>query len=141
MYFKNEEDDNPGNYSEEQAKELCKLLDTNLKRLHIREVHVNEVGDNTSPILYRVRVSDQPTTALFDTVASMSVNSTRFFKILKHKLKIITCSRTLRGAEGEALIPKGECFLQVKIGKQTFRDRKVIVKNLNHDYIFGAAIQ
>ena len=30
-YFKNEEDDNPGNYSEEQAEELCKLLDTNSK--------------------------------------------------------------------------------------------------------------
>ena len=27
-YFKNK-DDNPGNYSEEQAEELCKLLDTN----------------------------------------------------------------------------------------------------------------
>ena len=28
-YFKNEEDDNPGDYLEEQAEELCKLLDTN----------------------------------------------------------------------------------------------------------------
>ena len=27
-YFENEEDDNPGNYSEEQAEKLCKLLDT-----------------------------------------------------------------------------------------------------------------
>ena len=26
-YFKNEEDDNPGNYSEEQAEVLCELLD------------------------------------------------------------------------------------------------------------------
>ena len=39
------------------------------------------------------------------------------------------------------MIPKGECFLQIKIGKQTFRDRVVIVNNLNHDYIIGAAIQ
>ena len=30
-YFKNEEDDNPGNYSEGQAEELCKLLDTDSK--------------------------------------------------------------------------------------------------------------
>ena len=29
VYFKNEEDDNPGNYSEEQVEELYKLLDTN----------------------------------------------------------------------------------------------------------------
>ena len=28
-YFKNKEDDNPGDYSEEQVLELCKLLDTN----------------------------------------------------------------------------------------------------------------
>ena len=27
-YFKNKEDANPGNYSEEQVEELCKLLDT-----------------------------------------------------------------------------------------------------------------
>ena len=30
-YFENEEDDIPGNYSEEQVEELCKLLDTNSK--------------------------------------------------------------------------------------------------------------
>ena len=30
-YFKNEEDDNLGDYSEEQAEELCKLLDTDSK--------------------------------------------------------------------------------------------------------------
>ena len=32
-------------------------------------------------------------------------------------------------------------FLQIKIGKQTFRDRIVIVNNLNHNYTIGAAIQ
>ena len=46
-----------------------------------------------------------------------------------------------RGARGEAVIPKGECFLQIKIGKQTFRDRIVIVHNPNHDYIIGTVIQ
>ena len=30
-YFKNEEDDNPGDYSEEQAEEPCKLLDNDFK--------------------------------------------------------------------------------------------------------------
>ena len=42
VYFKNE-DDNLGNSSEEQEEELCKLLDTNSKCLHIKEVHMNEV--------------------------------------------------------------------------------------------------
>ena len=41
---------------------------------------MNKVGDDTSPILYRVRVNDQPATALFDTGAS---------------------NRTLRGGGGE----------------------------------------
>ena len=27
---------------------------------------MNEVGDDTSPILYKVRVNDQPVTALFN---------------------------------------------------------------------------
>ena len=102
---------------------------------------MNEVGDYTSPILYRVRVNDQPAPVLFDTRASMSVISTRFFNSLKHKPKIIKCYRTLRGAGGEALMPKGECFLQVKIGKHTFRDRVVIVHNINCNCIIGAAIQ
>ena len=42
-YFKNKEDDNPGDCSEEQVEELCKLLDTDSKWLNIKEVHVNEV--------------------------------------------------------------------------------------------------
>ena len=102
---------------------------------------MKEVCDDTSPILYKVRVNDQPVTALFNTGASMSVISTRLFDSLKHKPKILLCNRTLRGAGGEALIPKGECFLEVKIGKQTFRGRVIIINNLNHDYIIGAVIQ
>ena len=64
-----------------------------------------------------------------------------FFDSLKHKLKIIKCSRTIKGAGGKALIPKGECFLQMKVSKQTYRDRVVIVHNLNHYYIIGTAMQ
>ena len=47
----------------------------------------------------------------------MNVTSTSFFDSLKHKPKILKCNRTLRGAGGEALIPKDEYFLQIKIGK------------------------
>ena len=71
----------------------------------------------------------------------MSVISTRFFNSLKYRQKILQCSRTFRGAGGEALSPKGECFLQIKIGKQMFRDRVVIINNLNQDYIIGTALQ
>ena len=71
----------------------------------------------------------------------MSVISTKFFNSLKHKPKVLQCNRPLGGAGGETLIPKGECFLQVKIGKKTLRDCIVIVNNLNHDYILGTAMQ
>ena len=50
----------------------------------------------------------------------MSVISTNLFDSLRHKPKLLQCNRALRGAGGEAPTPK--CFLQIKIGKQTFRD-------------------
>ena len=100
---------------------------------------MNKVGDDTSPIQYKFRVNDQQVTALFNTGASMSVISTRPFD--KPKPKILQCNRTLRGAGGEALIPKGECFLEIKIGKQMFRDRVVIINNLNCHYVIGTEIQ
>ena len=48
---------------------------------------MNEVGDDTSPILYKVTVNDQPVKALFDTGVSMNVISTKLFDSLKHKPK------------------------------------------------------
>ena len=87
------------------------------------------------------RVNDQTVIALFDTGTSMSVISIKLFNSLKHQPKILQCNQTLRGAGGEALIPKGECFLQIKIGKQTFRDRVVIINILNCNYIIGTVIQ
>ena len=65
----------------------------------------------------------------------------KLFDSLKHKPKVLQCNRALRGARGKALIPKGECFLQIKIGKKTFRDWVIIIKHLNCDYIISATIQ
>ena len=48
----------------------------------------------------------------------MSVILAKLFDSLKHKPKVLQCNTALRGAGGEALIPKGECFLQIKIGKK-----------------------
>ena len=44
----------------------------------------------------------------------MNVISIKLFDSLKHRPKILQCIRALRGAGGEAFIPKGECFLQIK---------------------------
>ena len=81
-----------------------------------------EVGDDTSPILHKDRVNDQTVIALLDTGVSIRVTSTKLFNSVKDNPKILQCNRTLRGAGGEALNPKGECFLQFKICKQPFRD-------------------
>ena len=70
---------------------------------------MNEVGDNTSLILYKVRVNNQLATALFNTGASTSVISTKLFDSLKHKPKILQCNRTLRGLEERYL------FLRVSV--------------------------
>ena len=74
---------------------------------------MNEVSDDTSPIPYKVQVNDQPVTAYFNTGASVGVISTNLFNSLKHKPKVLQCNKALGGAGGEALIPKGECFLQI----------------------------
>ena len=35
----------------------------------------------------------------------------------------------------------GECFVDIKIGNRMLRDRAIIIKNKNRDYIIGVAIQ
>ena len=36
---------------------------------------------------------------------------------------------------------KGECYIELKIGIRVLKDRVIIIKNLNRDYIIGVAIQ
>ena len=112
VYFENKEEDNPGIYSEEQPEELCKLLDSDSERLNVKEVHVNEVGNNTSPILYKVRVNDQPVTALFNTGVSMNVISTRLFDSLKHKPKYYNAIGHLEELEVRHLFLRVSVFYQ-----------------------------
>ena len=44
------------------------------------------------------------------------------------------------GAGREALIPVGECFIQLQIGKKTFKDRVIVIDSLKHNYILGQVL-
>ena len=62
-------------------------------------------------ILYKVRVNNLETDALYDTGVSISVMSKQFFEKLQNKPRLIKCKRNISGAGGEALVPVGECFI------------------------------
>ena len=42
---------------------------------------------------------------------------------------------------GDPLVPMGECFVDLKIGKRILRDRAIIIKNLSREYIIGVTIK
>ena len=54
--------------------------------------------------------------ALYDIGTSISVMSNNFFDKLQYKPKLIRCNRSISGVGGEALVPIGECFIQLQIG-------------------------
>ena len=60
-----------------------------------------------------------------------------FFDKLTNKPKLIQCNRNISGAGGETLIPEGEYFIQLQIGRKMFRDRVIVIENLKHNYILG----
>ena len=90
--------------------------------------------------MYRVKVNNQEVEALYDTGASISVMAEHFFERLQNKSKLIKCNRNISGAGGEALIPVGECFNQLWIGKKTFRDRVIVIENLKCNYILAQVL-
>ena len=46
-----------------------------------------------------------------------------FYDKLENKPKLVKCSKNISNSSGKALIPVGECFIQLQIGKKQFRDR------------------
>ena len=63
-----------------------------------------------------------------------------FFNKFINKPKLIKCNRTISIAGRGTLIPVGECFVQLQIGKKTFRDRILIIKTLMRNYILGKVL-
>ena len=106
---------------------------------YIKEVTIDEVNvDNVK--LYSIKVNKLEVEALHDTGASLSVMVRHFFERLPNKPKLIKCTRNISGVGGEALVPAGECFVQLQIGKKTFRYRVIIIENLKCNYILGQVL-
>ena len=108
----------------------------------MREVQVTKAEtEDSTPILYRVEANGILVAALFDTGAGMSVMSSKFFSSIFNKPKVFKCNRKVRSAGGDTLVPKVECYIKLRIGKRVLKDRVIIIKNLNRDYIIAVAIQ
>ena len=58
--------------------------------------------------------------ALFDTEASINAISSKFFRSLRHKFKVIPTNRKVVSADGNDLGPIGEVHLQFQLGKVVF---------------------
>ena len=91
--------------------------------------------------MYNVKVNNIEVEALYDTGMSISDMGKCFFDQLQVKPKLIRCNRSISGAGGEAIIPVGECFIQLQISKRTFQDRTIIIENLKHNYILDQVLQ
>ena len=66
--------------------------------------------------------------------------SHQFFNTLENKPKLIKCNRSTSGADGGTLIPVGECIVQVQIGKKVFRDRVIVIENVNKELYFSSCV-
>ena len=90
--------------------------------------------------MYKVKVNEVEVETLYDTGMSISVMAKHFFDVLQNKPKLIRCNRSISGAGREALIPVGECFIRLQIGKRPFQNRVIVKDNLKHNYILGKVL-
>ena len=91
-------------------------------------------------ILYKVRINNRQVNTLYGAGASISVMANYFYDKLQSKPKLAKCNKNILKASGKALIPIGECFVQLQISKKLFRDRVIVIKNLKHEYILGQVL-
>ena len=85
--------------------------------------------------MYKVRVNNIQVDALYDMGASIMAKC--FYNKIQNRPKLTKCNRNISSASGKALIPVGECFVQLQIGEKVFRDRAIVIQNLKCEYILG----
>ena len=98
---------------------------------------VNEVFREGLHALYKVKIGQVKTAALFDTGVSINAISSKFFSSLQQQLKVIPTKRKVVLADGDSLGPVGEVHLQFHLGNVVFHDRFIILDNLQCDIILG----
>ena len=80
--------------------------------------------------MYKVRIKNKQENTLYDTGTSISVLAKHFYDKLQNKPKLAKCGMNILNASGEALIPVGECFIQLQIGKKLFSDMAIVYSKL-----------
>ena len=131
-------------YHVEQAEQLLGTLrlsdsESNWLEARIKEVTIDEASSG-NVILYKVRINNKQVNALYDTGASISVMAKHFCNKLQSKPKLAKCSRNISNPSGNALIPTGECFVQLQISKKLFRNRVIVIQNLKCKYILSQVL-
>ena len=100
---------------------------------------IDEAGPG-NVILYKVRINNKQVNALYDNGAPISVMAKHFYDKLQSKPKLAKCSKNILNASGKVLIPVGECFVQLQIGKKLFTYRVIVIQNLKCEYILGQVL-
>ncbi|MEE8207514.1 MAG: retropepsin-like aspartic protease, partial [Nitrosomonadaceae bacterium] len=90
---------------------------------------------------YNVKIGNLTVTALFDSGAGISVMSEQCFRQIEPNPKLNKCGRTVTGAGGNDLEPIGETFITFTLGRKIFRDRVVVLRKLERNYILGLSWQ
>ena len=129
-------------YHVEQVEQLLGTLglsESDWLEASTKEVMIDKASSG-NVILYKVRINNKQVNAHYDTGASISVMAKLFYDKLQSKPKLAKCSRNISNVSGEALIPVGECFVQLQIGKILFRDSIIVNQNLKCEYILGQVL-
>ena len=63
-----------------------------------------------------------------------------FYDRMQNKAILTKCKRNISNANGKALTLIGECFIQLQIGKELFRDMAIVIQSLRHEYILGQVL-
>ena len=98
----------------------------------ILSVHI----DNTQKSTYTAKVGSTEATALFDSGATLSCISKRFYNCISHTepSKVINTNAgpaiVVTSASDDELINLGQCRLHIKLGEKTFEYYFQILKNL-----------
>ena len=103
-----------------------------------KHVVINEVGDPDVKAEYKILVQNKPAIVLFDSWARIPVISEKFYKHLPYAVKLLDHDDTaIIIASSSKLGPLSQCYLTIKLGKQTFTDKLYILQNLERHVILG----
>ena len=109
----------------------------------ILSVHIDDMQNST----YNAKVGSTEATALFDSSATLSCISKRFYNRISHTepSKVINTNAgpaiIVTSASDDELVNLGRCRLHVKLGEKTFEYYFQILKNLKRDLILGLNFQ